>query len=209
FIDPPPLSPPHVGGGGVRRPQLQPTPIPSPRRGRGSLETATSAHPYPIPARGESGDPTSASDLRQRPARGKAAVPLSGILELAALVPEVHVGEAEALRVAFGPLEIVEQAPGVEGSDLRFLADGAGDRAQAAAVELEPPRVGHALALQRRVGVGAAVFGDLQDRVAVFTRHAHQELVEALGPDLPADVGERAVEAAEAQAPDLWARGVG
>ena len=38
-------------------------------------------------------------------------VPVAGVLDGALLRTGVHVGEAEALSVAFGPLEIVQETP--------------------------------------------------------------------------------------------------
>ena len=40
-----------------------------------------------------------------------------------------------------------------------------------------------------RVAVRAAVLGDLDDGPVVVARHAHQHVVERVGPDLPAEVG--------------------
>src|SRR5262249_51510095 len=47
FIDPPPLSPPHVGGGGAQTPQPQEPP--SPLQGEGERRRATSGAPIPSP----------------------------------------------------------------------------------------------------------------------------------------------------------------
>src|SRR5271165_1780514 len=60
-------------------------------------------------------------------------------------------------------------------------------------VELDTSRVRHlgGVVGQRAVGIGATVFGDLNDGVVVFLRNARDDVVESPGPDLPTVVGDR------------------
>jgi hypothetical protein len=58
--------------------------------------------------------------------RGDLRKPLRGILHVAALSGKVDVDEAKALRVTFGPFEIVENRLGVVAADVGTVAYGAG-----------------------------------------------------------------------------------
>ena len=91
---------------------------------------------------------------------GDAGVPAAGIFDGALLVLEIDVGEAEALAVALGPLEVVEQAPGVVAADVGALGDGASEP-----VKVLAEIVGAAGVADDAVGIGAVVvsasaFGD-------------------------------------------------
>src|SRR5574338_1085251 len=94
---------------------------------------------------------------RQGVARRDVRVPARRLLDgpLAGLEVDPH--EAEALRVALGPLEVVEQAPGVVAAHVGAVADRLPECAEVAAVELDPPLVAHDAVLVGRVAVGAAV----------------------------------------------------
>ena len=113
------------------------------------------------------------------------SVPVAGVLDGALLRTEVHVGEAEALGVAFGPLEIVEQAPVMIGADVGAALDSAAEGGQVAAHELDAAVIGNAAVLVGGVEIRAAVLGDFEGRRFVFTRDPYQEVMEAVGPDFP------------------------
>jgi hypothetical protein len=59
------------------------------------------------------------------------------------LIAEIHAGKAISLAAAIRPLEIIEQAPGVEGADIRTVGDGARQFRQFFAEEFDAPRAGH------------------------------------------------------------------
>src|SRR5262245_50384622 len=65
---------------------------------------------------------------------GHARIPESRILDRAALAArKVDVHDAEALRVALRPFEVVEQAPAVVAADAHAVVDGARQHLQMAA----------------------------------------------------------------------------
>src|SRR3954452_8231854 len=103
------------------------------------------------------------------------------------LVVDVH--DPEALAVALLPLEVVEQRPGVVAAYVDALGDGARQRVEVAAQVLEPLRVLDAAVHDRAVVVRRAVLGDVDRHVAVVAAHAQQQLVQAVGIDLPAHRG--------------------
>ncbi len=98
--------------------------------------------------------------------------------------------DAEALRVAAGPFEVVQQAPHhvarhrhAGGQRLAHRADVRGEVGGAVGVVHR--------AVGELVREGAAVLGDVGGRQAVFAVQREQQLGQAFGVDLPAHVGLR------------------
>src|SRR6266851_1190527 len=75
---------------------------------------------------------------------GELGVPVAGVLDGALLGAEVHIGEAEALGIAFGPFEIVQEAPVVISADIGAVEHGAADGVEVAAHELDAALIGNA-----------------------------------------------------------------
>jgi hypothetical protein len=69
---------------------------------------------------------------------------------------EIDVGQAEALGVAFGPFEIVEQAPAMVAADIRAVFHGTGHGAEVAAQEGDAALVGNAAVLVRAALIRSA-----------------------------------------------------
>src|SRR5690606_30522220 len=103
---------------------------------------------------------------------------------------EVHVYDAEALRVAVGPLEVVQQRPGEVAAHVHALAHGLVHRAQVLPQVGDALRVVHA-ALRRhgRVGERGAVLGDVDRYAAVALADPSQRVQQPLRVDLPAHLG--------------------
>jgi hypothetical protein len=57
---------------------------------------------------------------------GDSSVPKAGVFYSSLLRAEVYVGEAIALGVAFGPLEVIHEAPCVIGANFCSVGDGTG-----------------------------------------------------------------------------------
>jgi hypothetical protein len=83
---------------------------------------------------------------------------VAGLFHDATLVPEVHVDEAETLRVSVGPLEIVQQAPCMIAANLRPVGDSARELLQMLTIVLDALRIRYAALGIGAVVVGAAVF---------------------------------------------------
>src|SRR5258708_13523785 len=69
---------------------------------------------------------------------------------------------------------------------------GASEGVEIAAHELDTAFIGDAAVLVGAIEIGAAVLGDFERRGFVFARDAENEIVEAVGPNFPGEVGERA-----------------
>src|SRR5947207_1751079 len=106
--------------------------------------------------------------LRETAGGSEFCVPVAGILDGALLSAEIHVGEAESLGIAFGPFEIVEQAPVMIGANVDAVEHGAAEGMEVTAQELDAPVVSDAAVLVRAVEIGAAVLGDFERRGFVF-----------------------------------------
>ena len=110
--------------------------------------------------------------------------------------------EAETRRVALGPFEVIEQAPGMEGADIGAVGDGLGEFVEVGAVEIDARLVVDLAIGAGRGVVGSAVLGDL-DGEAVIAPDAHGDFIEAARVNLPAEIGSRAGFARRASA---WRR---
>ena len=55
---------------------------------------------------------------------GDTAIPEARVLDRAALISEVDIGEAIALAVTIGPLEVIEQCPGMVSTHFGPIGDG-------------------------------------------------------------------------------------
>ncbi len=93
--------------------------------------------------------------------------------------------------------EIVKQAPVMIGANVGAVKHGAAERVEIAAHELNAAFIGDAAVLVGAIQVGAAILGDFQGGGFVFARDAENEIVEAVGPDFPGEIGERAFAAVE------------
>jgi len=129
-------------------------------------------------------------DLSEAAGGSEFGVPVAGVLDGALLRAKIHEGEAKALSVAFRPFEIVEQAPMMIGADVGAEEHGPAERVQIAAHELDAAVIGDATVLIGSVEVRAAVLGNFEERAFVLASDPHQELVEAVGPDFPGEIGE-------------------
>src|ERR1700676_998774 len=125
------------------------------------------------------------SSLCETAGGSELGVPMAGVLGGALLGAEVHVGEAEALRIAFGPFEIVHEAPVMISADVGAVEHGAAERVQVAAQELDAAFIGDVAVFVGGIEIGATVLGDFQGRGFVFVGNAQEEIVEAVGPDFP------------------------
>jgi len=83
------------------------------------------------------------------------------------------------------------------GADVSAMKHGAAEGMEIAAHELNAAFIRDAAMLVGAVQVGTAVLGDFQRRGLVFARDVEDEIVEAVGPDLPGEIGERAFMAVE------------
>src|SRR5262249_56515767 len=110
--------------------------------------------------------------------RGDAPVPAPGLLQRAVLRLAVAPGEAEALLVALGPLEVVEQRPGVVAAHVRARLDRARERLEVAAVVVDAALVADPAVRPRPIEAAAAVLGDLDPRPVEVARDAHDHVVE-------------------------------
>src|SRR5216683_1770797 len=74
--------------------------------------------------------------------------------------------------------------------DVGAIADGSAEGAEIAASELNAAGIGDIAVFIGSVEIGASVFGDLDDRIVVLAGDAQEEIVEAVRPDFPAEIGE-------------------
>src|SRR5690606_878820 len=133
-----------------------------------------------------------ASRLEQRPAVAVDDVRVEARARLgrALLRLEVHVHDAEALRVAIGPLEVVQQRPGEVAAHVHALVHGLVEHAQVLAQVGDALRVvDAALGRHGRVGERGAVLGDVDRHVAVALADPPQRVQQPLRVDLPAHLG--------------------
>ena len=99
---------------------------------------------------------------------GDAPVPKARVFDGAPLGAEVDVGEAVTLGVAVGPLEVIDQTPGVIGTDLCSVGYGARELGENLLVEGGAALVRNVAGLVGAVEITAAVFADLDDGVVVI-----------------------------------------
>src|SRR6516165_9547162 len=99
--------------------------------------------------------------LAQLSARGELGVPLAGFFHRSLECAEVDENKSKPLRVSFGPLVVVQQAPGVVSADGNAGLVGFRESAEIAAEESSAAIVRHDALGVGNVAVGAAVLGDL------------------------------------------------
>jgi len=115
---------------------------------------------------------------------------VSGVLDGALLRAEIYIGQTKALRIAFGPFEIVHEAPVMISADVGAVQHGAAKRVQVAAQELDAAFIGDAAVFVGGIEIGAAILSDFQGRGFVFAGDAENEIVEAVGPDFPGEIAD-------------------
>lgn len=77
------------------------------------------------------------------------------------------------------------------GPDFRIFRDGTREFCQNLAMEGDAARIGNAPVFVRSIQVAAAVFRDLDDRVVLFPRDLHRQIMDPCRPYLQTRVGER------------------
>src|SRR3954451_22856669 len=117
------------------------------------------------------------------------AVPVEAVLRHTLEGRVVDVDDPEALRVAVRPLEVVEQAPHEVALHRRpvgdRLRDGRGVRLEVRG----PLGIVHAPVVDADVAERGAVLGDVDRLRGVVLRDPDEELMQAVGIDLPTHVG--------------------
>src|SRR3954447_4004067 len=114
--------------------------------------------PRPRPPPSPSGRPARPPSVRADDVR----VPVSGALDRALLCAVVDVDQAEALVVAVGPLEVVQQGPGEVAGQRGALAGGRGAGGEVALQVVLAFGVVDRAVRAYDVGVRGAVLGDVQ-----------------------------------------------
>ncbi len=97
----------------------------------------------------------------------------------------VHVHQAEPLRVAVGPLEVVQQRPGEVAAHVRAPLPRRRHRGDVRGQVRRAVRVGHVAGRVRLVVERRAVLGDHHRHARVVLRQPHQQVGEPLRHDLP------------------------
>src|SRR5205085_6703651 len=101
---------------------------------------------------------------------------------------DVH--DAEALRVAERPLEVIEQRPHEVAAQVHSLLRGRTRRLEVLAQVRDAQRILEAVARDRRgIEEGRAVLGHIERHLAIALSDPEQDVAEALGVDLPARFG--------------------
>src|SRR5207248_8095085 len=87
---------------------------------------------------------------------------------------------------AFCPLEVVQQAPGVEGPDACAVRDGAGEFRELFAKELNTAHIWHVASgvVGWAIEIAAPAFRDLDDGMVVLAGDPGDKIVDAAWPDL-------------------------
>ena len=78
------------------------------------------------------------------------------------------------------------------GAHVGAVEHGAAEGLQVAAQKLDAAFVGNAAVFVGAIEMRAPVLGDFERHAFVFARDAEKEIVEAVGPDFPGEIGERA-----------------
>src|SRR3954468_6051324 len=128
------------------------------------------------------------SGLREGPLPDQPPVPLRAVLEEARLGVVVDPHDAEPLRVAVRPLEVVHERPDEVAAHVDALPDHVEHRLQVPPVVVDAVRVVH-LAVLHPVGEGGTVLGDHERQVRVALVQGGQQVREALRLDVPAHLG--------------------
>jgi len=89
---------------------------------------------------------------------GQLRVPLAGVFHGSFLRSKINVDQAEALAEAFGPLEIVHQAPVMVSAHVTTVDHGAAQFIEVASQELNAAVVGDAAVFVRSIQVCASAF---------------------------------------------------
>jgi len=82
----------------------------------------------------------------------------------ALLRTKVDVNHSKALAIAFGPFEIVEQAPVMISAHVSAVGDGAAKSTEIAAHEFDAALIGNSAVFIGSVEIRGAVFGDFDGR---------------------------------------------
>src|SRR5688500_7029295 len=118
-------------------------------------------------------------------------VPARARLRRARLGGVVDVHEPEALGVAEGPLEVVEERPLVEAAYVDALLDGAVHRPEAGVEQRGAGGVVDDAVLVAPVAAGRSRLGEVDRQVRRAVLQRAQQPVQPVGLDLPAHVGDR------------------
>ena len=95
-------------------------------------------------------------------------------------------------RRDWGPSYLSETARGSElGVPVAGVLDGALLRTEIYIGQTKALRIGDAAEFVGGIEIGAAILSDFQGRGFVFAGDAENEVVEAVGPDFPGEIGER------------------
>src|SRR5256885_1544488 len=89
---------------------------------------------------------------------------MAGVLDGALLRAEIYVCQTKALRIAFGPFEIVHKAPVMIGADVGAVQHGTAERVQVAAQELDAAFIRNVAVFVGGIEIGAAILSDFQGR---------------------------------------------
>ena len=117
--------------------------------------------------------------------------------------------QTKPLFIAFGPLVIVQKRPVEKPLYVRAVCDGLFCCGEVSEKEILTNLVGYS-AILKLIGIGHAVFGDIDRSVAhIIARHAGQKVVQAFGVNLPAHLGAGAVAGNIAQGRPWRAGGMG
>jgi hypothetical protein len=119
------------------------------------------------------------------------SVPVTGVLDDAPLRGEVDVDQAEALRIAVLPLEIVEQAPRMVGTDVRSIVNRPRESTQVPAIVVDAAHIAHSRGCVQiwTIQIRGAILGDLDGKARILARHLHDDVVYSLRPYLPVAFG--------------------
>lgn len=95
--------------------------------------------------------------------------------------------------MAFAPLEIVQQCPGVERANLRSVGDRASEFGKYLPVPCYTPEIWYptAILLVGCVEITASAFGDFDWQAVIFSRNVRYEVINAARPDLEPSLCER------------------
>src|SRR5436309_9751930 len=116
--------------------------------------------------------PARACGKRRTPSADDFPIEERAPLQGAPLGREIHLHDAEALRVAVLPLEVVEQRPREVAAQVDSLPDRPVRRLEVPAVVLDTARVlDHSFRTRSRICQGGAVLGDMERDLAVTLAH--------------------------------------
>ena len=116
-------------------------------------------------------------------------VPLGAVFQVALLGFVIHPDNAEALGIAVGPFEVVEQGPDEISGQGDAGLDGAVGRSKVGPQIVDAMLVGDAAFFIGRGGVAGAVLGDVELGRLVVEVDASQYAGQAVGVIFPAHLG--------------------